>query len=125
MCDPARFTAGPWFKSFTGLAPRASETGNTDRKGHPMSKAGSSLLRATLVRAADHARKQDPQLARIYWVQMVEPGANHLKALCDVGGTPVTPEQAKAIIAECCTVPAQVRARRRSRKTRTARALPI
>lgn len=31
-----------------------------------MSKAGSSLLRTTLVRAADHARKADPQLARVY-----------------------------------------------------------
>ncbi len=31
-----------------------------------MSKAGPSLLRTTLIRAADHARKVDPQLARIY-----------------------------------------------------------
>ncbi|MGE5289607.1 MAG: transposase [Micromonosporaceae bacterium] len=54
------------FKSFVGLTPRASET-ETDRKGQPMSKAGPSLLRATFVRAADTARKQDPQLARIYY----------------------------------------------------------
>ncbi len=33
--------------------------------GDRRSKAGSSLLRTTLVRAADHARKVDPQLARI------------------------------------------------------------
>jgi len=61
MGDPARFGRGKQFRAFTGLAPRASETGDTDRKGQPMSKAGSSLLRTTLVRAADHARKQDPQ----------------------------------------------------------------
>lgn len=36
-----------------------------------MTKAGSSLLRVTLVQAADHARKQDPQLAKIYYTQMV------------------------------------------------------
>jgi hypothetical protein len=30
-----------------------------------MCKAGSRLLRATLVCTADHARKQDPQLARV------------------------------------------------------------
>lgn len=53
-------------RSFTGLVPKASETGDTDRKGQAMSKAGSSLLRTTLVRAADNARKVDPQLARIY-----------------------------------------------------------
>ena len=36
------------------------------------------------MRAADHARKQDPQLARIYYVQMVERGKDHLGALCVV-----------------------------------------
>ena len=51
MGDPTRFTKGKQFRSFTGLVPRASETGDTDRKGQPMSKAGSSLLRTTLVRA--------------------------------------------------------------------------
>lgn len=134
-----RFPSGPHFKSFIGLAPRASETGDTDRKGQPMSKAGSALLRTTFIRAADHARKQDPQLARVYYVQMVERGAEHLKALCvvaghlaerfwavmnrgmpyvvcDTEGNPVTPAEAKTIIAEQWTVPAAVRARRRSRK---------
>ena len=105
-----------------------------------MSKAGSWLLRTTLIRAADNARQQDPQLARIYYVQMVERGADHLKALCvvaanlaerawtvmnrampyvicDTNGHPVTPSEAKAIIAERWTVPADVRARRRSKKT--------
>jgi transposase len=53
MGDPARFGNGKRFRSFTGLTPKASETGETDRKGQPMSKAGSSLLRTTLVRAAD------------------------------------------------------------------------
>ena len=84
MGDPGRFAAGKQFRSFTGLAPRASETGESDRKGQPMSKAGSSLLRATFVRAADTARKQDPQLARIYHAQMVERGKDHLGALCVV-----------------------------------------
>lgn len=134
-----RFPSARHFKSFTGLAPRASETGETDRKGQPMSKAGPALLRTTLVRAADHARKQDPQLARIYYTQVVERGAEHTKALCvvaaalaerawtvmrrrmpyvvcDTDGTPVNPERAKTIIAERWTVSTEVRARRRSRK---------
>ena len=140
MGRPGRFGSGAAFKSYTGLAPRASETGNTDRKGQPMSKAGSSLLRTTLIRAADNARRQDPQLARIYYTQMVERGAEHLKAvcvvagalaerawavmnrqmpyvICDIDGTPVTPEQAKRIIARDFTVPDEVRRRRRSSKT--------
>jgi transposase len=70
MGGPARFSRGKKFRRYTGLAPKASETGDTGRKGQPMSKAGSSLLHATLVRAADTARKQDPQLAAIYHQQM-------------------------------------------------------
>lgn len=140
MGDPARFKRGKQFRSFTGLAPKASETGDTDRKRQSMSKAGSSLLRTTLVRAADNARKQDPQLARVYYVQMVERGKDHLGALCvvaanlaerawtvmkrgtpyvlcDTDGQPVSVEEARAIIAERFTVSDEVRARRRSKKS--------
>jgi transposase len=140
--DADRFATGGHFKSYLGLAPRASETGNTDRKGQPMSKAGSRLGRAALIRAADHARRQDPQLAKIYYTQMVERGAEHLKALCvvagrlaerawtvmrrrmpyvvcDTDGTPVTPAQAKKIIADQWTVSTEIRSRRRSKKTTT------
>jgi transposase len=147
MGEASRFPTGAHFKSYLGLAPRASETGDTDRKGQPMSKAGSRLLRVTLVRAADHARKQDPQLAKVYHIQMVERGASHLKALCvvaarlaerawavmhrrmpyvicDTTGEPITPQQAKKIIAETWTVTADVRARRRSRKTTKAGKAP-
>lgn len=84
MGEPDRFARGKQFRAFTGLVPKASETGETDRKGQPMSKAGSSLLRTILIRAADTARKQDPQLARIYYLQMVERGKDHLGALCVV-----------------------------------------
>jgi transposase len=139
MGHPGRFSHAGKFRSFTGLAPRASETGQTDRKGRPISKAGNRLLRTTLVRAADNARRCDPQLARIYWTQMVQRGKDHLGAvcvvaahlaerawvvmdrgmpyvICDTDGVPVTPIQAKAIIAQCWTVPEDVRRRRRSKK---------
>ena len=66
---------------------RASETGETDRKGQPMSKAGSRLLRTTFVRAANTARKQDPQLARIYFDQVAGRGKGHIEALCVVAAT--------------------------------------
>jgi transposase len=139
MGPPGRFATAGKFRAFTGLAPRASETGNTDRKGQPISKAGSRLLRTTLVRAADNARRLDPQLARIYYVQMVQRGKDHLGAVCvvaahlaerarvvmdqgrpyvvcDTDGTPCTPAQANQLIAERWTVPEEVRRRRRSRK---------
>jgi transposase len=139
MGDPARFRTGKQFRSFTGLAPRASETGETDRKGQPMSKAGSRLLRTTFVRAANTARTQDPQLARIYFDQVAGRGKSHIEALCvvaanlaerawvvmergmpyvvcDTDGNPVTPEEAKAIIAGRFTVGEEIRQRRRSKK---------
>jgi transposase len=84
MGDAHRFAIASKFRSFTGLAPKASETGNTDRKGQPISKAGNRLLRTTLVRAADHARRVDPQLARLYYTQMVQRGKDHLGAVCVV-----------------------------------------
>jgi transposase len=139
MGEPGRFKGAKAFRSFTGLVPKASETGESDRKGQSMSKAGSSLLRTTMVRAADHARKLDPQLAQLYYVQMVERGKDHLGALCvvasnlaerawvvmargtpyvvcDIDGRPVDRAEAKEIIAERFSVPAEVRARRRSKK---------
>ncbi|MFC5951517.1 transposase [Pseudonocardia lutea] len=36
--DATRFPTARHFKSFTGLTPRAAETGQTDRKGQPMSR---------------------------------------------------------------------------------------
>jgi transposase len=145
IADPARFASAAHFKSYLGLTPRASQTGDTDRKGQPMSKAGSRLARATLIRAADTARKQDPQLARVYYQQMAERGADHLKAscvvaarlaerlwtvmrrrmpyvICDIDGTPISPQQAKQAIAEQWTVTDEVRRRRRSNKKRAGKA---
>ena len=137
MGRPGRFPNAAAFKQFTGLAPRANQTGETDRKGQPMSKAGPRGLRSALIRCADTARRQDPQLAAIYHAQMTTRNATHLKALCvvaarlaerawvtladgqpyqlrDVDGTPVTADEAKQIIAERYTVPPELRRRRRS-----------
>jgi transposase len=147
MGNPHRFADGAAFKAFTGLAPRANGTGDSDAKGQRMSKAGSSRLRDQLVCSANVARKLDPQLAHVYWVQMVERGAHHTKALCvvaarlaerswtvmargepyvirDIDDTPVTPIEARRIIAERYTVPDEVRRRRRSRNRRIAGKAP-
>jgi transposase len=139
MARPGRFRNGAAFRRFSGLTPKSSETGQTDRKGQGISKAGPRRLRDQLVNSANTARKLDPQLAAVYFTQMTERGAHHQKALCvvasrlaerawvvlsrgepyvirDVDGTPVTPAEARAIIAERYTVPEDVRRRRRSRK---------
>ena len=139
--DPHRFPDGAHLRSFTGLTAKASETGESDRKGGHISKAGPNLLRATLIGAADTARKLDPQLARLYYVQMVERGACHNKALCvvaahlaervwsvllrgtpyqicDVDGTAISAREGRDIVSAHWTVPEEVRRRRRSKKSR-------
>ena len=140
MGDAARFRNAAAFKSYLGLAPKASETGNTDRKGQKISKAGNRDLRTQLQRSAETARQIDPQLAAVYHDQMVAKGAVHNKALCvvaaklaerawtvmrrgtpyvvcDVDGTPIDRATARQIIAERYTVPEHIRRQRRSRKT--------
>ena len=139
MGRPERFPNGAAFKRFTGLAPRASETGESDRKGQPISKAGASILRHQLSCSANVARRLDPQLAAVYYTQMMERGAHHTKAVAvvaarlaerawtvmargepyvirDVDSRPVDHAEAKAIIAERYHVPEEVRRRRRTRK---------
>ena len=141
MGRAARFPSAGSFRRYCGLTPKASETGNSDTKGQAMSKAGASWLRDQLVMSANVARRIDPELARIYYVQMVERGAHHNKAVCivashlagrawttlrrgrpyvlrDLDGTEVSVAEGKAIVAEHFTVPEDVRRRRRTRKTR-------
>jgi hypothetical protein len=84
MGNPDRFANGAAFKACLGLTPKAAETGETDRKGQPMSKAGNRDLRSQLIRSAETARRHDPQLAAVCYDQMVNKGAVHNKALCVV-----------------------------------------
>jgi hypothetical protein len=69
---------------------RADPAGQRNRPDRPQGPADEqsrpSQLRSAFVRAADTARRQDPQLARIYYLQMTERGATHLKACCVVAG---------------------------------------
>lgn len=139
MGDADRFPNAAAFKAYLGLTPKASETGETDRKGQPMSKAGNRRLRTQLMRSAETARHQDPQLAAIYYDQMVNKGAVHLKALCvvaarlaerawtvmhrraayelrDTDDTLIDVATAKQIIAQRFTVPDDIRRQRRSKK---------
>jgi hypothetical protein len=105
----------------------AVDYGVTRLTGHPSTAS------------ANVARKIDPQLARIYYVQMVERGAHHNKAVCivaahlagrawttlrrgtpyvlrDIDGTEVTVAEGKAILLERYQVPEAVRRRLRTKK---------
>jgi Transposase IS116/IS110/IS902 family len=139
MGGAARFPSAAHFRSFTGLAPKASETGNTDRKGQAMSKAGNSLLRTTWSERPIRPAKKTPSWpgsTTYRWPSAARPTwpancvvAAHLAerawlvmrrgtpyVLFDIDGRVVTLREAKAIIADRYTVTEDVRRRQRSKK---------
>lgn len=134
--DPTRFTNLASARSFSGLVPRRNSSGLTNQAGGP-TKRGDACLRAALFQAADAARKVDPQLAARYQRLMCDTGRHHNSATCtiaavlltrivsclrngtpyelrDVDGTPVTPDQGRAIVTDRYQIPAEVRAARRT-----------
>ncbi len=67
--------------SWAGVIPLTSASGQVQRKGLRMSKAGPPALRRVLYLAADVARRDDPQLAAVYRREMVDKGNPHTKAV--------------------------------------------
>ncbi len=142
--DPKRFANGRVFRGWSGLVPRSAQSAESEAKGLHISQAGPDLPKKYAFLGGDVSRRWDPQLAKIYYDQMVLYGKHHTQAvvavathlldrilvvlqedrpyeLRDVDGTPVTVEQAQRIIAEKYTVPDDVR-QRNNRRARRARA---
>jgi transposase len=142
----ARFPDNRHFRGWHGLVPSSRQSGAAESKGLHISQAGPDPVKKFGYLGADVARRFDPQIAAIYYDQMVNKGKHHNQAVCacathlldrvyvvlkqdrpyelrNVDGTPVTPEQARIIIAERYTVPEEVRQRnnRRARKERAER----
>jgi transposase len=138
-----RFPDNRHFRGWHGIIPDSRQSGDAESTGLHISRAGPDLVKKFGFLNADVARKYDPQIAVIYYDQMVSKGNHHTQAVCtcathlldrvyvilkedrpyelrDVDGTPVTRKQARAIIAERYTVPEEVRKRnnRRARKER-------
>ena len=135
---PQRFQSQAAFRGWTGVVAHASQSADSDAKGLPMTKAGPRRVKLALYQAADVARKWDPQLAKIYYDQMVHKGKPHHKAigavmshlasrihavlteqrdyvLRNVDGREVTAREARTIIQTQYQVPAEIRAERRAR----------
>jgi hypothetical protein len=128
----ARFPNHRKFRGWHGLVPDSRQSGDAESKGLRISQAGPDLLKKYAFLGGGVARRFDPQIARVYHRQMMHKGNHHNQAVCacathlldrirvvlledrpyelrDVDGTPVTPQQARAIIAERYTVPEEVR----------------
>jgi len=126
------------------MVPESDQSGDVEKKGLRMTKAGPDLVKKYAYINAEVARQWDPQIAAIYYGQMVHKGKHHVQAVChcathildrvravlrderpcelrDVDGTRVTREEARAIIAERYRVPAEVRKRSSVRARRVRR----
>jgi transposase len=132
--DPQRFASNRAYRGWSGMVPDSNQSADSEAKGLHISQAGPDLIKKFAYLDADVARHYDPQIAAIYYDQMVHKGKHHQQALCtcathlldrvlavlredkpyelrDVDGAPVTAEQARQIVLERYTVPAAVRAR--------------
>lgn len=139
--DPNRFSSQDKLRCFAGLIPKQDDSGESNKKGLPLTQEGSARFRRDLFLAADVARQWDPQLAKIYYEGMVNKGHHHYQAICsvmshlinrilcvlkenrpyelrDTDGNPVTTKQAKQIIKEHFIVPEEIRERTRSKRSR-------
>ena len=81
MGDPARFHNQSAFANWEGVVPGAKQSSNAEAKGLRMTKAGPSIMRMALYQAGDVGRRWDPQLAAVYYRQMVYHGKNHRQAM--------------------------------------------
>jgi transposase len=141
---PERFASTRAFRGWSGMVPRSRQSGESESKGLHLSQAGPNLIKKYAYLDADTARRWDPQIAAVYYDQMVHKGKHHTQAVCacathlldrvrvilsedrpyqlrDVDGRPVSKQEARQIILERYTVPEEVR-KRNNRRARRQRA---
>lgn len=142
--EPGRFPSQSKMRGYSGMIPKQDDSGESSKKGLDITKDGSPRYRRGLYLAADIGRQWDPQLAKIYYDQMVHKGNCHTQAVCavathmpariqvvlkedrpyelrDIEGKPISKKDAKVLIQREFTVPEEVRQRTRSRKKRRRR----
>lgn len=142
--DPGRFHSQSKVRGYSGMIPKQDDSGENSKKGLSITQEGPPRFRRSLYLASDVGRQWDPQLARIYYDQMVHKGNCHTQAICavcthlssrihlilekdrpyelrDLEGKPISKKDAKALIQKELTVPEDVRLRTRSRKNRRRR----
>jgi len=142
--DPDRFHSTKAFCQWTGVLPRSHQSSSTNLLGLGMSKAGPARVKRALYQAAEYARRWDPQLAALYFRQMVDYGKTHKQAMgavmshlaarvyavlkqgrpyqvLDFNAQPLTRIQAGDLIRQRLRVPEHVRQLRRHRQAPTSK----
>lgn len=132
--NPERFASNRVFRGWHGLVPDSRQSGDSETTGLHITKAGPDLIKKYAYLDAQVARQWDPQIAAIYYDQMVHKGKHHIQAVCasathlldrvlavlredkpyelrDVDGTPVSAARGREIVLERYQVPEEVRNR--------------
>jgi transposase len=135
---PERFHSLREHRGWSGMVPNSKQSAESQASGLKITQAGPRLIKKFSFLDAETARQRDPQIAALYYDQMVNKGKHHLQAICtcashlldrvlvvlredrpyelrDVDGIPVSKEQALCIIRERYQVPAEVRQRTKKR----------
>lgn len=139
--NPQRFDSLRQHRGWSGMVPYSKQSSSSQVEGLKLTQAGPRLVRKFGYLDSEVARLHDPQIAALYYDQMVNKGKHHCQAVCacathlldrilvilredrpyqlrDVDGTPVSKQQAQAIIAQRYTVPEAVRQRNNKRRRR-------
>jgi transposase len=140
---PERFGSLRQHRGWSGMVPNSKQSADSQAQGLKITQAGPRLIKKFSYLDAESARQCDPQIAALYYDQMVKKGKHHMQAICtcashlldrvlvvyredrpyelrDVDGTPVSKEQARKIIQERYQVPEEVR-QRNNKRTRQER----
>ena len=138
--DPARFPSQSAFANYTGVVPDSRQSANTEAKGLKMTKAGPAIMKWALYQSSQIGRRFDPQLAWVYYHEIVNNGKNHKQAmgavmshigarilsvlrenkpyeLRDLQGNPITWEDARKQILLNYQVPEEIKQQRRRVKS--------
>lgn len=131
-----RFPSVRAHRGWSGMVPNSKQSATHQASGLKITQAGPRLIKKFSFLDAETARQRDPQIAALYYDQMVHKGKHHTQAICicathlldrvlrvlnedrayelrDVDGQPVSPVQAREIIQARYQVSAEVRERTR------------
>jgi transposase len=137
--NPTRFRSQSAFANYSGVVPAAKQSSDAEAKGLRMTKAGPAIMKWALYQSSQIGRRCDPQLAWVYYREMVHYGKNHKQAmgavmshigarvlavlredrpyeLRDIDGRPITSEEARRLILLNYQVPEEIKRERRRRK---------
>mgnify|MGYP001827324824 CR=1 FL=1 len=80
--DIQRFPSLRDFLNWSGLIPFSHQSGDAQARSLRVTKAGPNLVKATAFLNASIARQWDPQIAAVYYRQIMQHGKHHLQATC-------------------------------------------